>query len=67
MLDYIKFELIQYKWYRKLKKGHYYHYNPKNSSVPPFWSDKELENLKYTKYEVHTQKRSYYHDFNKKF
>ena len=67
MLDYIKFELIQYKLYRKLKKGQYYGYNPKGSSVPPFWSDKELEGLKYEKYEVHTPHRSYYYDFNKNY
>lgn len=67
MLDYFKFELIQYKWYRKIKKGQYYWYSPKTSSVPPFWSDKELEGLQYGKYEVHTPKRSYYHDWNKKF
>ena len=63
MLNYFKFELIQYRLFRRWFEGEYFFY--KTGSIPSFWSDKELERTKHTKYEVHTKKRSYIHDFNK--
>lgn len=67
MLNYFKFELMQYRIFRRLFRrmfnGEFYYY--KTSRVPGFWSDKELDRVKYIKYEVHTKKRVYRHDFEK--